>query len=386
MNRYLIAAFTMLTTIANAASLTPATKPADAMERPSIEVVFVLDTTSSMSGLIQAAKEKIWSIANTLAATKPAPAIKMGLVAYRDRGDDYITKRTELTDDLDAVYNDLMSLAAQGGNDEPESVNQALHEAVTAMKWSKDKKTYRVIFLVGDCVPHMDYSDDVKYPETCKRAATEGIAINTIQCGIHSNTEPVWMEIAKRAEGEYFRVEQSGSAILASTPFDSELAELSKKLDETRVFYGDAKARVEQAGKMAAASKIYKDASVSAQAQRCGFNSTQAGAANFAFQQELVNEWSQGKVKLNDVKEEQLPEDLKKMTAEQREKFIREKFEQRQDLQAKAKTLSEKRQAHIQQQMKQTTATRPSLESGIYNCVKNQAAKKGIAYKGGPTF
>jgi len=33
-----------------------------------IEVVFVLDTTGSMSGLIQAAKDNIWSIASSMAS------------------------------------------------------------------------------------------------------------------------------------------------------------------------------------------------------------------------------------------------------------------------------------------------------------------------------
>lgn len=61
-------------------------------ERSHIEVVFVLDTTGSMSGLIQAAKEKVWSIASTMAQADPAPEIKMGLVAYRDRGDEYVTR------------------------------------------------------------------------------------------------------------------------------------------------------------------------------------------------------------------------------------------------------------------------------------------------------
>jgi len=42
-----------------------------------IEVVFVLDTTGSMGGLIQAAKEKIW-FATTMAQAEPAPEMKMG--------------------------------------------------------------------------------------------------------------------------------------------------------------------------------------------------------------------------------------------------------------------------------------------------------------------
>lgn len=50
-----------------------------ATQKPKIEVVFVLDTTGSMSGLINAAKEKIWSIASTMAQAQTAPEIKMGL-------------------------------------------------------------------------------------------------------------------------------------------------------------------------------------------------------------------------------------------------------------------------------------------------------------------
>ncbi|MBN1899878.1 VWA domain-containing protein [Candidatus Sumerlaeota bacterium] len=121
------------------------------IKQPEIDVVFALDTTGSMSGLIAAAKEKVWAIANTLATVEPSPVIRMGLVGYRDRGDQYITKRTDLTSDLDAIYTELMDYMAQGGGDTPESVNQALHEAVSLMNWSKNENAYKVIFLVGDC-------------------------------------------------------------------------------------------------------------------------------------------------------------------------------------------------------------------------------------------
>src|SRR5262245_64748262 len=68
----------------------PAAKPL--VERPSVEVVFCLDTTGSMGGLIDAAKQKIWTICNQIAQGSPTPKIKIGLVAYRDRGDAYVTK------------------------------------------------------------------------------------------------------------------------------------------------------------------------------------------------------------------------------------------------------------------------------------------------------
>ena len=140
----------------SATEMRRATNPIARPERPAVEVMFVLDTTGSMGGLIAAAKEKIWSIANTLATADPTPAIRMGLVGYRDRGDGYVTTVTPLSDDLDAVYTQLMQYRADGGGDGPESVNQALYEAVSKPDWSPDKATYRVMFLVGDAPPHMD--------------------------------------------------------------------------------------------------------------------------------------------------------------------------------------------------------------------------------------
>ena len=82
-----------------------------------IEVVFILDTTSSMSGLIRAAKEKIWSIASTMASAQENPDIKMGLVAFRDRGDTYVTRVFDLSSDLDTMYAQLMDFRAEGGGD-----------------------------------------------------------------------------------------------------------------------------------------------------------------------------------------------------------------------------------------------------------------------------
>src|SRR6516225_1067605 len=75
--------------------------------KPQIEVVFCLDTTGSMGGLIKGAKEKIWAICNQIAGGKPSPDLKVGLVAYRDKGDEYITKVIDLTDDLDEIHKHL---------------------------------------------------------------------------------------------------------------------------------------------------------------------------------------------------------------------------------------------------------------------------------------
>ena len=67
---------------------------AEKQDKPKIDVCFVLDTTGSMSGLIEGAKQKIWSIANEITSARPTPDIRIGLIGYRDRGDEYVTAQT----------------------------------------------------------------------------------------------------------------------------------------------------------------------------------------------------------------------------------------------------------------------------------------------------
>ncbi|MEO1294071.1 MAG: vWA domain-containing protein, partial [Pseudomonadota bacterium] len=128
------------------------TIPAEAPAR--IEVVFVLDTTGSMSGLIEGAKRKIWSIATKLQDLEPRPEVRFGLIGYRDRGDAYVTKRFDLTDDVQKIYGELLAFRAEGGGDTPESVNQALSEAINDLAWSQEETVFRAAFLVGDAPPH----------------------------------------------------------------------------------------------------------------------------------------------------------------------------------------------------------------------------------------
>ena len=65
-----------------------------------------------------------------------------------------------------------------------ETSTRRLHDAVQKVSWSTDQSAYKVVFLVGDAPPHMDYQDDVKYPEIVAAATAKGIVVNTIQCGL----------------------------------------------------------------------------------------------------------------------------------------------------------------------------------------------------------
>ena len=350
-------------------------------DRSRIDVVFVLDTTGSMGGLIQAAKEKIWSIATTLASAQPAPEIRMGLVAYRDRGDAYVTRVVDLSSDLDSMYATLMDFQADGGGDGPESVNQALHDAIHKVSWSQQNGTYKVVFLVGDAPPHMDYQDDVKYPDTLREAKAKGIVVNAIQCGQSGDTTSAWHQIAELGTGRYFQVEQAGNAVAIATPFDEKIASLSKKLDDTRLYYGTREAKEQQQRKLAAAEKLHTAASVESKARRATFNASDSGATNFLGKGELVDEVTSGRVDLSSIDKDQLPAPMQAMNPEKQAAVISETAERRNELKRQISDLTKQRTAYLDEKVEEAGGARDSLDDQIYRTVKEQAGKLGLSYK-----
>jgi len=343
--------------------------------RPHVEVVFCLDTTGSMGGLIDAAKKKIWAISNQIAGGRPTPHVKIGLVAYRDRGDEYITKVIDLTDDLDAIHGHLMSFKAAGGGDFPESVNQALHESVTKISWSKNKKTLKMIFLVGDAPPHMDYKDDVKYPETCQLAARNDIIINTVQCGNHAETKKYWVEICKLAEGSYVQIDaKGGPVVVVHTPFDAELAKINGELASTTLCYGDHLAQASGNKKKADA----KDLAPAMAAERAGFSGKNGYAATY----DLLDNIKNGKIKLKELKAEELPEELRKLTIKERETYLSKLEKTRAELLTRAADLDKKRSKFIQEKLAEDKSKRvqDSFDNQVLQILARQAVRCNIEY------
>ena len=353
-----------------------------ANERLKVEVVFVLDTTGSMSGLIQSAKEKIWSIATTMSQADPAPEIRMGLVAYRDRGDAYVTRVVDLSEDLDSMYATLMDFRAEGGGDDPESVNQALHDAVNDISWSQDGNAYQVVFLVGDAPPHMDYQDDVKYPDIVEMAKAKGIAVNTIQCGRHPATTRHWQQVALLGHGRYFQVDQSGGAVAISTPFDRKLAELSARLDATRLYYGSDEGKEVLQRKVAATEKLHADSSIESRARRAAFNASASGRTNRLGKQELVDDVTSGRVDLSGIDRDEFPEPLQAMAPAERTAFIEKNAEAREALAGEIQQLVDKRDAYLHDRVEEEGGAEESLDHQLFGAIRAQAEAKGLRYNG----
>jgi Mg-chelatase subunit ChlD len=341
-----------------------------AQGKPRVELAFVLDSTGSMTDLIEGAKRKIWSIANSVVKRNANQRVSIGLITYRDLGDEYVTKRFDLSEDIDTVFQNLQTFRADGGGDGEESVNQALHEAVKRLSWSNDPNVLKIAFLVGDYPPHMDYEQDVKYKETCAEARKLGIVINTVQCGAVSETTPVWREIAKLAKGEYIALAQSGNMTVVETPYDADISRISGELGTTLITYGS----VEEQSRSVEKVKNAAEAPASVAADRAAFNLSTGGKA-IQGRGDLISDSEDGAVDLSKLKDDELPSNMRKMKPAEREKYVKDLKAKRDKLNASLADLSKKRAAFIDTENKKAAkaSTGDSFDAKVSEVINAQA-------------
>ena len=375
------AASVLLSTSASLPPHGPTGKASKNAEK-TLEMVFVLDTTGSMGGLIEGAKQRIWGIVNEVMQTPARPAVRVGLVAYRDIGDQYVTQVLPLTNDLDKVYTTLMDYRAEGGGDGPENVRRALADGVRKAGWSQASgNTAQIVFLVGDAPPHDDYHQEPDTLATTAEAVRAGMVVNTIQCGADPTTRQVWQQIARRGEGQYFAIAQDGGVQFVATPFDARLSDLGNRLGSTYLAYGGgAGAEGEKFRAAAKERQVRTEAAVAgaAPAPAAADRAVNKALNRDAYVGDLLQSIENGSVRLDDVKAEDLPGDLQKLSPADRRKEVDRRLAERQKIREEIVSLNKQRDAYISAERRKHPGAQTGFDAAVAAALKEQLARKGV--------
>jgi hypothetical protein len=339
-----------------------AAAPPTAKAGPRIEVAFVLDTTGSMSGLIEGAKRRIWSIARRIGEGRPRPDLHIALVGYRDLGDVYVTRTHDFTSDMDDVFGRLSAFRAEGGGDGPEHVSAALHDAVHRLTWSSGRGL-RMIVLVGDAPPHVDYQDGFDYRRHVREARQRGIVVESVQCGEDEQTAVVWREIAAVGEGTYARIDAQGGMPVRITPADAELSRLNAEMASTVVAGGSVAQRRDTEAKLAR--------------RRAMAAPVAAEAAGYFAARDRVAEHDLVDLPVAEQKKAlpSAPPVLEGKTEEQALQFLKDQKVRRQELQSRIRDLTKQREEFLS-----TGGKADAFDEKVVSALKEQAKKQGIAY------
>ena len=341
-----------------------------------VQLAILLDTSNSMDGLIDQAKTQLWKIVNEMARSKRNGESINLYVALYEYGNDNLSPEegfvrlvSPLTDDLDKISEELFKLQTNGGS---EYCGTVISEAVKDLKWTKDSDELKIIFIAGN-EPFTQGSVD--YKVSCKDAISKGIIVNTIFCGNYDEgVQTNWKDGADLADGKYMNIDQDQEIVHIDAPQDDELIALGKKLNETYIAYGyygdEFKERQaeqdENAGNLA--PEVLVDRTV-----------TKSSGQYRNESWDLVDAKKEGTVKIEELEEDQLPEEMKNMTVEERKAYVEEKSNERESIQNKINKLSEERRKYIAQKLAESNDN--TLDAAMLKMIREQAAEKNYKFE-----
>ena len=341
-----------------------------------IQIAILLDTSNSMDGLIDQAKSQLWKIVNELSRAKQngkSPSLEVALFEYGNTNisviSGYIRQVVSLTNDLDKISEELFNLKTRGGD---EYCGQVIEEAVKKLEWSSDNRILKMIFIAGNEEFTQGFVD---YKKSCKTAITKGITVNTIFCGDkREGIDTFWKDGADLADGSYINIDQNKSYVYIKAPQDDEILKLNQELNGTYIAFGDAgkEKKLNQSVQDTNAASMSKEAQIQRSVTKTTIN-----YRNSTW--DLVDAVNDKTVKLEDVKENELPDEMKKMTLDEKKKYIDGMNKKRSEIQKKISQLNKDRNDYLAEESAKNNQN-DTLDNAVIKAVREQAKKKNYNF------
>lgn len=347
--------------------------------RPKIQLAILLDTSGSMSGLIDQSRQQIWQVVNEFTEAKQDGVKPILEVAVFEYGNDrlspqsgFIRKVSGLTSELDQVSESLFSLTTNGGQ---EYCGYVIDTAVEGLNWSDSENDIKAIFIAGN---EPFTQGPVPYQEAIAKAKKKGIVVNTIHAGdYNTGLNTGWKDGAVLAGGSFMSINHNHRLAYVNAPQDKRLAELNAELNKTYIPYGSHghKNANRQAVQDANSSNISGGLLAKrAKSKASGYyrNSTW----------DLVDAEKEGKVDLNTMEEKDLPAPMRSMDNKQRKAYIAETAKKRHEIKQEILTLSKEREAYVKnEQTKRTKQKVSTMDDALTTAIRKQAAEKNFSLK-----
>jgi len=348
--------------------------------RPLIQIAILLDTSGSMSGLISQAKTQLWKIVNELAVSKRdglAPELQVALYEYGNDGlsadEGWIRQILPLTTDLDRVSEELFALTTNGGS---EYCGMVIEAATESLAWSGRDADLKAVFIAGN---EPFTQGGVDYREACKAAVSSGIVVNTIHCGSHEQgIEGRWKDGADLADGSYINIDQNRAVVHIEAPQDAEIARLGEELNRTYLAFG-------RGGQAGAARQAEQDRNARAHAVAGAPVQRAVAKASAQYRNagwDLVDAVAECEVRLEELKDEDLPEVMRAMSIEERRAYVEANAQKRADIQRKIEELNTARRQFVAETMKKLGESREdTLDNAVIASIRRQAEQKGYQFE-----
>ncbi|WP_455210361.1 vWA domain-containing protein [Kaarinaea lacus] len=343
---------------------------------PKIQLAILLDTSNSMDGLIDQARNQLWQAVNEFAKLNRngmTPSLEVAVYEYGNdtlpRQNGYIRQVTPFTRELDQVSEALFALTTNGGS---EYCGYVIDMATNELHWSSSSNDIKAIFIAGN---EPFTQGPVKFEQAISGSNRKGITVHTIHAGDYKEGEQTgWKQGALLAGGNYMSIDANQRIVHIDAPQDKRISELNAQLNKTYVPYGaqgeqKAQRQLEQDSKSEAVSFGLLAKRARSKASSLYNNSTW----------DLVDALQEGKVKMGQLKEDELPEQMRTMDEHKRAQYVANKSQERNRLKQEIADLSKARDLYVAAQKKQTTTVSANtMNDALTAAVREQGSKKGF--------
>lgn len=338
-----------------------------------IQVAILLDTSSSMDGLIEQAKSRLWNIVNTLTTLKlkgKEPVLEIALYEYGNNNiynDEYIRQVLPLSTDLDVISQKLFALTTLGGD---EYCGAVISKATRQLEWGKNDADIRLIYIAGN---EPFTQGRIHYVEAINEALARNIFVNTIHCGgAEEGIRGMWKDGAVKGKGKYFNINHNDRVRHISTPYDDRITSCNIRLNATYIGYGDQGAyskenqmvQDQNARSISAANETERIVSKSKSAYK---NSSW----------DLVDLAKEDAKAVEKIADKDLPDDLQGKSKDELKALLAQKEAERKTIQQEIETLAKQRQDYIDEEMKKQGESGDDLGKAITQSVLDIALAKG---------
>jgi len=342
-----------------------------------IQMAILLDTSGSMEGLIEQAKSQLWRIVNEMTLAKKGgqrPDMEVALFEYGKSSipasEGYLRMIVPLSNDLDRISEELFKLKTNGGD---EFCGQVIQASTQSLQWSPDHDHLKVIVIAGN---EPFTQGPVDYRVACKEAVARGITINTIFCGNYDKgVKTNWKDGADLADGRYMNIDQNQKMVHVGAPQDEEILRLGQELNKTYIAYGRAGAAKKE--RQSEQDSLAFSMAPGVMLERAVTKSSKQ-YQNKAW--DLVDAEIAGEVDVAEVKDEDLPQEMRGMTIEERKQYVEGRKKERKALQEEINRLNKERRLYVENQRKNLSETQ-TLDQAVIKALKSQAETKGFAFE-----
>jgi hypothetical protein len=348
----------------------PDPQPPHRCGRP-VDLVICLDTSGSMTGLIDSARAKLWDVVTELVRVEPNAKLRVGLLTYGTPSNStaargWVYRHSDLTTDLDSVYARMMEMCTNGGD---EFVGWVLNDAVNTMSWSSAPNALKLVFVAGNESADQ-CSTQFNFRQVAREARNKGIIINSIYAGHHNTgVNEAWDQVARHGGGDYFAIDQNAATVQISTPQDKVLIELNAQLNATYVPYGDAgragadrqKEQDDNAakfGEQTAASRVEAKATVAYENARWDLVDAVANEPDFDVAK---------------LEKKDLPAELRKMAPQEQRAYVGQMQQRRAEVQRQIQQVSQEREEFVRDQRARQAPGQEGLDDAMKKVIRAQA-------------